>query len=102
MGLNTAMIVRNDFLHEIKGDPEFGAKVWTAIAANGNEKRMPYLGQAFSVLPSSHADYVQVIAISGNTIRRLGYGGDYASSDEEILRSLARRMGFDFKRRSRP
>lgn len=94
MGMNTAMIVRNDFLHEIKEDPKFGEKVWTAIAYNGNEQRMPYLGEGFSVLPSSHADYIQVVAIGGNIIRRLGIGGGYRAADEDILRNLADSMGY--------
>jgi len=102
MGLNTAMIVRNDFLHEIRKDQQFGEKVWTAIAHNGDERRMPYLGQSFSILPSSHADCMQVVAIGGNCIRRLGHGGAYSASDEEVLRTLARSMGYDLKRRSRP
>lgn len=91
MGMNTAMIIRNDFLHEIRKDDNFGAKVYAAIVGNGRE----YYGQAFDVLPSCHADYVQVVAISGNTIRRLeGYTGTYTSSDEEILRNLADSMGY--------
>jgi hypothetical protein len=96
MGMNTAMIVRNDFLHDIKDDPAFGQKVWTAICANGDEKRMPYLGQAFTVLSSSHADYVQIIAIGGNCIRRVGFAGGYKDlfNDEALLRRLADDMGF--------
>lgn len=95
MGFNTAMIVRNDFLHDIKEDPKFGEKVWTAVCYEGNEEHMPYVGQSFSVLPSSHADYMQVIAVGGNRIRRLGFGGNYRSTDEEILKGLAASMGYN-------
>jgi hypothetical protein len=94
MGMNTAAIIRNDFLHEIEKDPDFGKKVAEAVRANGDERVMSYHGQGFDVLPCSHADNVQVIAISGNTIRRLGFGGGYLATDEDILRNLARNMGF--------
>lgn len=94
MGLNTAMIVRNDFLHEIRNDAKFGEKVWTAICHNGDKGRTPYLGQGFTVLPSSHADYMQVVAVGGNLIRRVGFGGGYRATDEDILRNLARDMGY--------
>lgn len=99
MGLNTAMIVRNDFLHEIKDDPKFGEKVWTAVCYSGDEDRMPYLGQAFTILPSSHADYMQIVAIGGNCIRRLGFGGGYRATDEEMLKQLAFEMGYRLVKR---
>lgn len=94
MGYNTAAIIRNDFIHEIEEDPDFGKKVAQAVRANGDERFMRYHGQSFDILPSCHADYVQVIAISGNTIRRLGYGGSYRNDDEAILRALADSMGY--------
>lgn len=98
MGLNTAMIVRNDFLHQIQNDRDFGSKVFNAIISNG---RGEYHGQAFDVLSSVHADYVQVVAISGNAIHRLGgYAGNYTSSDEDILRNLADSMGFRLVRKA--
>lgn len=98
MGMNTACIIRNDFLHEIENDPGFGKKVAEAIRYVGYPNP-PYHGQAFDVLPSCHADYVQVIAISGNTIRRLGYGGNYRNDDEEILRHLADSMGYSLRKK---
>ena len=94
MGYNTAAIIRNDFLHEIENDPDFGKKVADAVRANGNERYMRYHGQGFDVLPSCHADYVQVVAISGNSARRLGFGGTYRDDDETILRNLADNMGY--------
>lgn len=99
MGLNTAMIVRNDFLREIENDPEFGVKVANAIRYAHHPQHY-YHGQAFDVLPSSHADYVQVIAIGGNRIARLGgYAGGYRADDETILRNLADSMGFRLVRK---
>jgi hypothetical protein len=97
MGLNTALIVRNDFLHEIKDDAEFGQKVYGAIVSNG---RGPYHGQSFDVLPSDHADNMQIVAIGGNIMRRLGYGGYWTATDEDILRNLADSMGFRLVRKA--
>lgn len=95
MGFNTAMIVRNDFLHEIDKDAKFGEKVRTAIQYAHHPEHAPYHGQGFNILPPCHADYVQIVAIGGNTIRRLGgYAGTYANTDEEVLRNLADSMGF--------
>ena len=96
MGLNTALIVRNDFLHEIRGDSEFGQKVYSAIISRGRE----YHGQSFDALPSAHADYLQIAAIGGNTIRLLGFGGTYQSDDEAALRYLAGSMGFRLVRKA--
>ncbi len=91
MGMNTACIIRNDFLHKLRGDLKLGEKIYDAVISSN---RGAYHGQGFDVLPSSHADNIQVVAIGGNTIRRLGYGGDYRSTDLDILRNLASRMGY--------
>ena len=100
MGLNTAMIIRNDFLQEI-ADERFGQTLYDAVC-NAGMASPPYHGQAFDVLPSQHADYVQVVVICGNTIRRLGtYAGTYRSSDEEVLRHLADGMGFRLVRKAK-
>lgn len=101
MGLNTAMIIRNDFLHDIETDAEFGKKVAEAVRAQGDERHMRYHGQAFTILPSQHADYVQIIAISGNTIRYFGTGGGWRDSDEEILARLADSRGFKLVKKGR-
>lgn len=91
MGFNTAMMVQNDHLHEIENDPEFGRKVSDAVRQTyGREK--PYM-HGFDMLPTAHADTMQVVAVGGNTIRRLGYSG-YAAEDEAILRDVARQLGF--------
>lgn len=95
MGFNTAVIVRNDFLHEIKKDPAFGEKLYGAIISQDRE----YHGQAFDVLPSQHADFMQIVAIGGNTIRSLGYGGPWSSDDEAILKVLASSMGYRLVKR---
>lgn len=99
MGMNTAMIIRNDFLHEIENDPGFGKKVAEAIRYVGYPNP-PYHGQAFDVLRPCHADYAQVIVISGNAIRRIeGYAGMWENTDEEIIRKLAYSMGYSLRKK---
>lgn len=93
MGMNTACIIRNDFLHEIEKDAEFGKKVADAVRQIGNP-RPPYHGQSFDILPSCHADCIQIVAIGGNLIRRLGHGGNYRATDTDILRNLAASMSY--------
>lgn len=93
MGLNTAMIVRNDFLNEIEEDAQFGKKVAEAIRY-ADSPHAPYHGQSFDVLPCSHADYLQIVVVGGNSIQRLGYGGTWTAEGAEILRQLADSMGF--------
>jgi hypothetical protein len=101
MGFNTACIIRNDFLHEIESDPDFGKKVADAVRANGDERIMRYHGQGFAVMKSQHADYTQVVALGGNVIRSLGSGGNCRASDEAVLRYLAESMGFRLVRNRR-
>lgn len=102
MGLNTAMIVRNDFLHDVEEDPAFGQKVKTAVVFASHPEHAPYHGQSFDVLPPVHADGLQVVVIGGNGIRLMGVVLDYRASDESILRELADRMGFMLRRKPAP
>ena len=90
MGLNTAMMVLNDHLHEIENDPLFGKKVHDAIC--GAWGREPYT-HGFNVLQSHHADGLNIVAVGGNTIRSLGWSS-YSADDETILRDLARKHGY--------
>lgn len=98
MGFNTAMMILNDHLHLIEKDPEFGARVAEAVRHAG---RGEIYTSGFNVLPTQHADTMQICAVGGNTIRRIGYGG-WSNSDEELLRSLARDMGFRLVRSKAP
>lgn len=90
MGFNTAMMVLNDHLHEIEKDKDFGAKVSEAIRYAGRGKLYT---SGFSVLPTQHADTMQIVAIGGNTLRNIGYGS-WSNNDEELLKSIARDMGY--------
>lgn len=96
MGFNTAMIVRNDFVHEIAKDIDFGTKVKTAISIAGH---LDIRHQEFAVLPSQHADTAQIVVVGGNMIRSLGFG-DCKDSDEALLKKLAARMGYKLVRKA--
>lgn len=105
MGLNTPCIILNDFLHEFEDDPEIGLRIAEAVRGNGDERYIRRYTQAFTVLPCSHSSGMQIVAVGGNTIRTIGYG-DCHDTDEQLLRKLANRLGFNLvaksKRRSRP
>lgn len=91
MSDETAVVILNDHLHDIEKDPEFGSKVAQAIRYAGRDGHLYTSG--FSVLPTQHADTMQIVGIGGNTIRKLGYGS-WAADNEQLLRDLARDLGF--------
>lgn len=95
MGFNTAMVILNDHLNEIERDPFFGRKVSKAVRdVYGTRERN--WDNSFTVLPSEHADWDQLVVIGGNTIRRL----DELPDDERLslLRRLARASGYRLSR----
>lgn len=110
MGWNTSMIVLNDALHMIEEDTQFGANVAKAVRQlnmRGVSKYRPILdvpaispsgnsihANAASVIEQHHADYTVLVAFGGNTARSLGHVGGYRSTDEDILRALADKMGY--------
>lgn len=96
MGFNTAIIVRNDFLHEIKSDPMFGEKVYREVVSGGRNSQY---SSSFSVLPSAHADTAQVVVIAANSIRPLGFGY-WTQDDVALLRALADQHGYRLHRKS--
>lgn len=97
MGLNTAVIVRNDFLHDIKKDDRFGEKLYHAICMAHRDGGR---NSSFSVLPSQHADTAQVVVIAANRLRSLGYGS-WEHDDEGLLRALADQHGFRLVRKQK-
>lgn len=96
MGYNTACIILNDRLHDFAKDPEVGGKVQTAVlVAHRDMSRGPH---GFQALPSQHADVAQVVVVSANSIKPLGYG-HWQNTDEELLRHLADQHGFRLVRK---
>lgn len=92
MGLNTAVVVLNDHLHEIERDPKFGQKVADAIRDADNPRRH-HRQNSFAVLSSAHADGAQIVVVGGNLISRIGMG-HYRDDPKELLRKLARDLGY--------
>ena len=70
MGLNTVVLILNDFLHEMAEDPKLGEKLLLAINS-GNKK--PCKGM--SIVECHHADDEVVILAHGNTAQRLDDDG---------------------------
>ena len=88
MGYNSTILVLNDRLHEIEGDPEFGKKVANAIRSHHvRNDRQPYITGQTTVIDVQHADTMQVIAVGGNTGRVIGYSG-WTAKDDEIIKGL--------------
>lgn len=98
MGLNTSVIIRNDALNEIKDDKEFGQKLYEAVNKCSGEKNVDIRAGSFvnaaSVVETHHADFLTVVSFGGNTAEKLGYGGNYRNTKEEILKALAEQLGY--------
>jgi GAF domain-containing protein len=108
MGYNTAMIVLNDGMDTLKSDPDVGEKLYRGILAaghrqtrNGADSHTVSLGNhcnPVAILPSQHADTLQIVAIGANSIRPLAYC-HWQDDDEQVLRKLAEHLGFTVRRK---
>jgi hypothetical protein len=110
MGMNTAFMVLNDRVHDIARDKNVGKLISDMVAESyssfpdhvrcgipimvGDQMVGIHSGTGISCLSSVHADYTQVVAVGGNTMRRIGTGGGFRSTDEELLRTLASDLGY--------
>lgn len=97
MGLNTAAVILNDCLHDLEQGGA-GREIVRAIHAGSHHDGWTPVG--VTVLPSVHADTMQIVAIGGNSIRTLGYGR-CRDTDEDLLRKLADHMGFRLVRKAK-
>ncbi len=95
MGFNTALMVLNDRLDEIRNDPHFGRRVSDAVMEACHRKEKHF--GSFSMLPTQHADTVQVISVGFNSINLLGYA--WSDDPEIILRGLANQYGYRLVKR---
>ena len=73
MGFNTAVLVLNDALNEIKSDPAFGANLTRAIimgkrdpGVSARSKNVIYASAA-EVISTGHSSQYQVCVFGGNT-----------------------------------
>lgn len=103
MGYNTAVLVLNDGLDLLKSDPEAGRKIHDGILMSSRDRSRATdvsLGNhcnPIAVLPSHHADEVQIIAVGGNCIVPLAvlYGSWRDMSDPAaLLKKLAAELGY--------
>ena len=65
MGYNTAILVLNDRLDEIKKDPYFGERLVNGILTlrDGNHD---YITGQTQIISTQHADFVQLLAVGRN------------------------------------
>lgn len=105
MGYNTAAMFLNDALGGLKTDPDIGAKIYDAITISsrpeyqktGVDFSIGNHGNGGMVLPSYHADEVQILAVGGNNMRRLGtvhYGWSKMDDSVEMCKRLAESLGY--------
>lgn len=98
MGFNTTIVIRNDALHQIKDDPEFGRKLVDAIL-NLNDPR--YKGRllevpagnhanAAQVVETHHADLTSIVTVGGNLGVHHGTFGGWRHTEEKAQRDLVR------------
>lgn len=87
MGLNTTVVILNDYLHDIENDPEFGKKLSRAIKNSGFNDST----RGFQVVTCHHNSATSVIAVNGNRGRVIGWSMDRAT-DEELVKELVRRQ----------
>lgn len=105
MGYNTAVMILNDAMDGLKTDPDVGKKLHDAILRSSRPE-FRERGVDFSignhcngggVLPSQHADQVQIIAVGGNYMRPLGtvWNGWRDMQDSvEMTKKLADSLGY--------
>lgn len=92
MGFNTAVMVLNDCLHEIEKDSEFGKKLSDEVRDAYSRRGNDGWHNSFSVLPSQHADWDQLVVIGQNRMRR--FEDIDAGERDALLKRLARDAGY--------
>ena len=117
MGYNTTVIVLNDALNDIRGDPEFGAKLVAAIMATplrshrlidasaGRHLADVSAGchmNAASVIESHHADGIAIVAVGGNHATVIGHSRGTHHTEEDrlnIVTELADQLGYTLRKK---
>lgn len=103
MGFNTAILMLNDALGDLRDDPDVGVKLYDAVTRTTRGQpvvvHLGCHGNAATVIPSQHASLNQVIVVGGNTIQRLATTSDDVDSPEKLMRFLAQSLGYTVSRR---
>lgn len=111
MGYNTAVLLLNDHIDGLTTDKGFGERLYGAILDSSRPeyrnkgKTLPLgsCGNGAMVMPSQHADVVQVVAVGGNCMITLGnlWGAWPQMRDpDKLLKTLADQMGYRLVRKS--
>ena len=88
MGFQSTVLIRNDCLHEIEKDKDFGKKVSDAVTQGWGH--MPVIissGHCMNgaeLIESHHMDGQVVLVAGGGTISRLGYKGNYPTDPQSM------------------
>lgn len=107
MGYNTTLVVLNDFLSDIRDDPEFGRKVYHACL---NSEEVD-IGPGVKIAGVNHATNFNLYAVGGNTSIHIGSVSgkdiDFNSSKVgmqmlEQMHSLQAEVGFVTPREAIP
>lgn len=101
MGFNSAVLILNDQMHDLERAPDGGKAVTDAIHSASNYRdAMPGYGRyGVRALPTQHADTAQLVRISANSIKHLGFG-HWRMSDIELLKEAADKLGYRLVRKS--
>lgn len=104
MGYNTALLIMNDAAEGLKTDPNVGKAIYDALGEAQYSRNKE--GVSFSIgnhanggylLPSRHADEVQIVAVGGNCMTRLGsiyYGWRDMVDPDKLVHRLADELGY--------
>lgn len=108
MGFNTALMILNDAADGLKDNPDVGTSIYNALLESQRGKPVDFSIKSYAnggvVLPSHHADVVQLIAVGGNDMTPVVnlYGAWREMSEpEELLRRFADQLGFRIVRKSK-
>jgi len=110
MGYNTTVMIVNDALNEIENDKEFGknlvsAIMRTTITSGSIAVPVGNYCNAVTVVEQHHADNTVLVSVGGNYGcvfgECYGYSHHTPKDKENILRKVAKDMGFDLRRRSK-
>lgn len=110
MGYQTSVMLLNDHIDGLKTDTGFGERLYHSILEatlpqyrdKGKSLSLGNCGNGAMVLPSQHADNVQIVAVGGNYMKNIGtlWGRwPQMQEPEKLLKELADQMGYRLVRK---
>lgn len=106
MGINTTVLILNDYLHDIEKDEGFGFRLSGGIQAhNLGSKSDLYIGHGTKIISSVHADYSSLLVVGENTGSRLAISKNYKIPESdvnlELLKQAADNLGYKLIKKSK-